>query len=394
METRNSSPQSELTSLVISPNRELAQMFAATLPATRAFHILAEMKSYPPVQTLDIRLRQLRPDLVFLDLATDLDKAAELIEFIATIRPPVYVVGLHTNNHSEAILRSLRSGATEFLYAPFDIEMQRQALGRILRLRKPARRSESERGRMVVFSSSKPGSGSTTLACQTAFALRKLEGKRILLADFDLLSGSVAFFSKISPSYSLADALSQLEENGQSDWSSLVVEGEGIDVLPAPAEPLELPVDPDRLHDLLESVRGSYDWIIIDLPGIFEKLTLLTMSDSDEAFLVSTAELPSLHMTRKAVAYLGMLGFGSDRYRVLVNRLGKQDGISTEDIAKIFGAPVHATFPNDYLSIHKGLTTGAPLGVRCPLGKSVDSFSGQLAARAEVDRKKAGARLN
>ena len=50
---------------------------------------------------------------------------------------------------------------------------------------------------------------------------------------------------------------------------------------------------------------------------------------------------------------------------VLVNRLGKQDGISTEDIAKIFGAPVHATFPNDYLSIHKGLTTGAPLGVRC-----------------------------
>ena len=392
MEPR-ANPQSELTSLMISPNRELAQMFAATLPATRAFHVLAEMKSYPPVQTLDIRLRQLRPDLVFLDLATDLNQAAELIEFIATIRPPVFVVGLHTNNHSEAILRSLRAGATEFLYAPFDIEMQRQALGRILRLRKPAKRKETERGRMVVFSSSKPGSGSTTLACQTAFALRKLQ-KRILLADFDLLSGSVAFFSKISPWCSLADALNQIEENGQSDWSSLVVEGDGIDVLPAPGAPLEISVDPDRLHDLLESVRESYDWIIIDLPGIFEKLSLLTISDCDEAFLVSTAELPSLHMTRKAVAYLGMLGFGSDRYRVLVNRLGKQDNISTEDIAKIFGAPVHATFPSDYLSIHKGLTTGAPLGVKCPLGKSVDTFSGQLAARAELDRKKAGARLN
>jgi len=393
MEQRASNPQSELTSLMISPNRELAQMFAATLPATRAFHILAEIKNYPPVQTLDIRLRQLRPDLVFLDLATDLDEAAKLIEFIATIRPPVFVVGLHTNNHSEAILRSLRSGATEFLYAPFDVEMQRQALGRILRLRKPVKPKETERGRMVVFSSSKPGSGSTTLACQTAFALRKLQ-KRILLADFDLLSGSVAFFSKISPWYSLADALKQLEENGQSDWSSLVVEGDGIDVLPAPATPLEMSVDPDRLHDLLESVRESYDWIIIDLPGIFEKLSLLTMSDCDEAFLVSTAELPSLHMTRKAVAYLGMLGFGSARYRVLVNRLGKQDNISNEDIAKIFGAPVHATFPSDYLSIHKGLTTGAPLGVKCPLGKSVDTFSGQLAARAELDRKKSGARLN
>jgi DNA-binding NtrC family response regulator len=104
-------------------------------------------------------LRQLRPDLVFLDLTTDLDAATALIEFIAGIRPPVYVVGLHTHNESDAILRSLRAGATEFLYAPFDIEMQRQALGRIARLRKPPKHSEAERGRLVVFSSSKPGSG-------------------------------------------------------------------------------------------------------------------------------------------------------------------------------------------------------------------------------------------
>ena len=102
--------QSELTSLVISPNRELAQQFSATLPVTRAFHILAEMKSYPPIQTLDIRLRQLRPDLVFVDLASDLDQAAELIEFVAAIRPPVFVVGLHFLNDSGAILRSLRAG--------------------------------------------------------------------------------------------------------------------------------------------------------------------------------------------------------------------------------------------------------------------------------------------
>src|SRR5438093_85451 len=229
MKPRTVQPHSELTSLVISPNRELAQQFSATLPVTRAFHILAEMKSYPPVQTLDIRLRQLRPDLVFLDLATDLAKAAELIEFIAAIRPPVFVVGLHTHNEPGAILQSLRAGATEFLYAPFDLEMQRQALGRIMRLRKPPRRTESERGRMVVFSSSKPGSGASTLACQTAYALRK-GGKRILLADFDLANGSVAFFAKVNPGYSLADALTPAAEAGQSDLTSLAVSADGVDI--------------------------------------------------------------------------------------------------------------------------------------------------------------------
>jgi pilus assembly protein CpaE len=393
MEQRPLQPQSELTSLLISPNRELAQQFSATLPAARSFHILAEMKSYPPVPTLDIRLRQLRPDLVFLDLTTDMDAAAGLIEFIAGIRPPVFVVGLHTQNDSEAILRSLRAGATEFLYAPFDIEMQRQAVGRIGRLRKPSKHAESERGRLLVFSSSKPGSGASTLACQTAFALSKQSGKRVLLADFDLCNGSVAFFFKISPWSSLLDALKQIEESGQPDWSSLVSSTEGVDILTAPDSPTETNVDQDRLHDALESVREVYDWIVVDLPSVFEKLSLLTISDSDEAFLVSTAELPSLHLTRKAVAYLGLLGFGLERYRVLVNRLGKQEGIKSEDMAKIFGAPVHAMFPNDYLSIHKGLTVGAPLAAKCPLGKSVESFVGQLAARAQAERK-TGAHLN
>ena len=393
MEQRPAQPQSELTSLLISPNRELAQQFSATLPAARSFHILAEMKTYPPVPTLDIRLRQLRPDLVFLDLTTDLDAATALIEFIAGIRPPVYVVGLHTQNASDAILRSLRAGATEFLYAPFDIEMQKQAVGRIARLRKPPKHSEAERGRLVVFSSSKPGSGASTLACQTAFALSKLSGKRILLADFDLCNGSVAFFFKISPWNSLLDALKQIEENSQPDWSALVTNTEGVDVLAAPDTPAETSVDQDRLHEALESVREIYDWIVVDLPSVFEKLSLLTISDSDEAFLVSTAELPSLHLTRKAVAYLGMLGFGLERYKVLVNRLGKQEGIKSEDMAKIFGAPVHAMFPNDYLSIHKGLTVGAPLGGKCPLGKSVETFAAQLAVRAQAE-KKAGAQLN
>lgn len=384
-------PQLELTSLVISPNRELAQQFAATLPATRAFHILAEMKSYPPVATLDIRLRQLRPDLVFLDLTTDLDAAAGLIEFIAAIRPPVFVIGLHTHNNSEAILRSLRAGATEFLYAPFDVEVQRQAIGRISRLRKPASQSAVERGRLVVFSSAKPGSGASTIACQTAFALSRSSGKRVLLADFDLSNGSVGFFLKVSPWYSLLDVVKQLGEGGQADWESLVSSSEGLDVLPAPDAPADISLDPDRLHDALESVRANYDWIVVDLPSIFQKMSLLTISDCDEAFLVSTAELPSLHLTRKAVAYMGMLGFGVERYRVLVNRLSKTENISSDDMAKIFGAPVHATFPNDYLSIHKGLTVGAPMAAKSPLGKSVDSFAGQLAARAQADRKKSGA---
>lgn len=393
MDTRAGSSHTELTALSISPNREMAQQFAATLSTTRAFHILAELKTYPPLQTLDIRLRQLRPDLVFLDLASDLDKAAELIEFIAAVRPPIHVIGLHTHNDSGAILRSLRAGATEFLHAPFEAEMQKEVLGRITRLRKPQSRVPAERGRMLAFSSCKPGSGASTLASETASALRKA-GKRVLLADFDLWNGVVAFLFKVNQWSSLIDALRQVEQGEQMDWPSLVANAEGLDLLPSPEYPQDTNVDPDRLHDVLETARGSYEWIVVDLPGVFDKLSLLTISDADDSFLVSTPELPSLHLTRKAVAYLGGIGFPPDRYRVVVNRVNKQEGITSEDMAKIFGAPVYATFPNDYLALHKGLTVGQPLGTKCALGRTIEEFTANLTSRALADKKKAGALLN
>ena len=53
--------EAEIAALLIAPNRELAQQFLATLPQTRAFQILADLKSYPPQQTLEIRARQLKP---------------------------------------------------------------------------------------------------------------------------------------------------------------------------------------------------------------------------------------------------------------------------------------------------------------------------------------------
>ncbi len=47
---------SQITALLIAPNRDLAQQFVATLPQTRAFQILADLKSYPPAQTLEMRV--------------------------------------------------------------------------------------------------------------------------------------------------------------------------------------------------------------------------------------------------------------------------------------------------------------------------------------------------
>ncbi|HET8546600.1 MAG TPA: hypothetical protein VFL57_01275, partial [Bryobacteraceae bacterium] len=109
-----------LTALLVSPDGELTEQFTTALAKSRTFQVLGELKAYPPKQTLEMRLRQLRPDVLLVDVASDLEAACELIRAAASLEPAVPVVCLHRRNDSDAVVRSLRAGAIEFLYAPFD----------------------------------------------------------------------------------------------------------------------------------------------------------------------------------------------------------------------------------------------------------------------------------
>ncbi len=378
MELRNTGNQTPLTALLISPNVEIAQPFQSVCAQTKAFQILAEMKSYPPRQTLDIRLRQLKPDVLVVDVATDFEAAAEIIRTAVTYEPSIHVIGVHTHNDSQSILAVLRLGATEYLYAPFESSTFFEAVNRIRRLKVPDAPTQTELGKVVVFASAKPGSGASTLAMQTAFFLRKRTGSRVLLVDCDLMGGTIGFCLKLNHSQSLIEILERTDRMDAAFWSEMTMSHGGVDIVPAPEVPRLQPVDLSRLHEVLEYARSFYDWVILDLPTVFQRVSLLALTESDQAFMVSTTELPSLHLTRRAVNLLSHLGIGKERFRILLNRTSKRDGIGGGDIEKIFNCPVHARFPNDYFSLHRVVTLGQPLGGDCELGKSIEALAAKL----------------
>jgi Flp pilus assembly CpaE family ATPase len=388
MESRMGGRERELTALLIAPDRELARQFASAAGEARTFQIISELKSYPPEHTLEIRLRQMRPEVVLVDLLSDLDAAAEVIRLAVGFGQGVQVAGLHRDNNSEAILRSLRMGASEFLYAPFEAAIQRDAVARLRRLREPDSTPPPQPGNITVFSSAKPGSGASTITTQTAFALRKLTGKKVLLADFDLMGGAIGFHLKVSHTQSLLDALKNADQLSSTLWSSLVSACGGVDVLSAPEAPYAGPIDSTRLHVVLEFARLTYDWVLIDLPVIFQRLSLMTISECDRAFLVSTSELPSLHLARKAVGLLDQLGFPKERFQALVNRINRRDEIAGADLDKLFNCPVHSRLPNDYFALHRAVTLGQPLEGHSELGKAVEGLAGRLAGRPAGARAK------
>jgi pilus assembly protein CpaE len=368
----------QIPALLIAPNREMAQQLLATLPQTRAFQILADLKSYPPAPTLEIRVRQLKPEVILLDLVSEPAAAVELVRFISSLTPPLHVVGLHTQNDSQAILQTLRAGASEFLYAPFDLAIQREAIARLRRLCTLEPPPEFEGGHVVGFSSTKPGSGASTVATQTAFSLQRLTGRRILLADFDLTGGTIGFYLKLSHNYSLVDALQHAEHLDTALWNSLTVNYGGVDILPSPAAPYADAVDATRLRILVEQARQLYEWVILDLPALFNRTALMAIAECERAYLISTSELASLHLTRKALTLVDQLGFPKDRFQVLVNRVDRRDNISGSDLEKLFNCPVHASLPSDYFSLHRVVTLGQPLGADGDLGKAIENVATRL----------------
>src|SRR6185295_6712747 len=135
--------------------------------------------------------------------------------------------------------------------------------------------------------------------------------------------------------------------------------------------------------------RRLYDWVILDLPAVFNRTSLMAISECERAFLVSTSELPSLHLTRKALTLLDQLGFPKDRFQVLVNRVDRRSNIGLTDLEKLFGSPVHASIPNDYFSLHRIVTLGQPLGPDGDLGKSIENLAARLCGTLSSGKKNA-----
>ena len=210
----------------------------------------------------------------------------------------------------------------------------------------------------------------------------------MLLADFDLTGGTIGFYLKVQTPFSLLDALEFPNQLDSASLGTMTTAVEGVDILASPEEPHLSPLDPARLEAVLNVMRSAYDFVILDLPTIFDRASLLALAQADSGFLITTAELPSLHLTRKAIQMMQQLGFDQQRLRVIVNRLNRQDGLSGDDLGKMFNSAVHTTLPNDYFSLHRVVTRGEPLSGDGELVRALEALARKIVGSSPPEAKK------
>lgn len=382
----------EVTALLVAPDRELAARWYEA-SSGRTFQILADLPRYPSPAVLELRLRQLRPAALLLDLASDAEAAFGVIRAAASQNPPAVVVGLDYRCRPEVVTTALRLGACEFLAVPFSSgELERAAMA-VRRLAGMKEGGEPEMGKVIGFSSAKPGAGASALASQFAFTLARHTGRKILLADLDPAGGTVAFYTGLEHNYSFFDLMEMGAEADPAAVGALAASKAGVDILPAPAVPRRPPEDPVRMRVALDQLRRVYEWTVLDLPCIFDRTSLLVLAETDLTFLVATPEVAGLHLARKAVQLLHQAGAGPDRIEVILNRAGGDGGLPPAEVGRILGRSLETVLPEDHGAIYAAAATGTTLREDSPLASALSRLAERLAGASPVETRNGRVRL-
>ena len=294
----------------------------------------------------------------------------------------VPIIMLTAESDVEQRIRGLRAGADDYLIKPFHpaelLARMRSLLARfapreVLIGRPPL-------GRVFTFYGAKGGVGTTTIAINTAIALHRELGRKVCLVDANLQFGDHRVFLDLGlDRKSIADAVSAPSMDVDLLRTVVVHHDSGIDLLLAPPSPetAEL-VTPAHLSQVLELLRGVYDYVVVDVDKRLDEVNLQAFDAANPIYVVMTADLSCLKNVRLVLETLSHLGYEADNVKLVLNRSNAFTGISVGSAEKALKRSIEHQVLNEYRGAISALNSGAPVmyaKADSPLGRSFLDFA-------------------
>jgi len=192
--------------------------------------------------------------------------------------------------------------------------------------------------KVISISNHKGGVGKTTSAINIGAGLNKLK-KRVLLIDLDPQANLSQSLGVIEPERTIYGAI-----RGDYDIEPIEIL-RGLDLIPSTLDlsgaEVEMSGEAGReyiLKELIEPIRGSYDYILIDNPPSLGLLTINSFTASDEVFIPLQAQYLALQGLTKLLEVI-------DKIKRRLNKELKVGGVFTTqyDGRKVLNRDVVAT---------------------------------------------------
>lgn len=197
-------------------------------------------------------------------------------------------------------------------------------------------------GKTIGILSLKGGVGKTSAVLSLGSAIAEF-GKRVLLIDGNFSAPNLGIhLNVIEPESTIHHVL-----NGDQNIEDAIVtlENFNFDLIPASIV-YHSQINPFKLKDKIKLLKDRYDVILIDSSPALNDETLSVMLASDEIFIVTTPDYPTLSMTLKAIKDAKKRGVRING--LILNKVyNKPFELSIGDIEKTSETPVMAVIPVD-----------------------------------------------
>ena len=313
-------------------------------------------------------LSRLRPDAVAMALRSDhLENGFALIKKVLAAAPTTAVITASKEASPAIILGSMRNGAREFLQLPTATDELRTVLDRVGDFCTAEQDAARKMGKVIVTFSGKGGAGASFFATNLAFAMNA----PTLFLDLNLQAGDAASFLGLEPKYSIIDLVHNLKRLDDSLITSLLTpHSTNLSLVAAPLETHEAEdIKPQDITEILHLLRQKFERVVVDLPHIFDPVTVAALDSADDILLVLTLDIPGIRSTRRALKVFDHLGYPRKKIRVVVNRWSKNIDVELQKVESHLGEQLIGFVPNDYRKVMDSINLGQPLVQTEPASK-------------------------
>ena len=345
-----------LTVVILSTGLENFKELRTALSADSRVQLLA---GGDDADQLHEEITRLKPMAAIISLGPQPDHAIKFIKRLSSEFPGMAIVSAAHNASRDLLLQSLRAGAREFLQLPVSAPELGTVIERVAEFCHSHVEAPKKKGKMIAVFSSKGGCGTSFMATNIAACT----GAPTILVDLNLQAGDLPLFLGLNQKYSFADmAENRTRLDDELIKSFATPYSSNLSLLAAPKEADSADeIEPEHVFAVLQRLRESYDYVVLDPQHTFDSITLAALDQSDEILLVLTLDIPAIRSTQRALEIFDRLGYPRKKVRIVVNRWSKLIDLDLQQVEKFLGEPVIGFVPSDYQTAVNSINLGQPL---------------------------------
>jgi pilus assembly protein CpaE len=307
-------------------------------------------------------LQETATDLLVVACAGHNDRVLFLIDGAVKQQGDRPVVILLTGPANGFIKRAFEAGADDILTLPAEPEDIAFALQKAMARKLGAAVATGvATSPMIVVLGPKGGTGKTVTTANLAVSLATA-GHKVAIVDLDLQFGDVGLSLGLNPEktiYDLAKAGGSID--GDKLDAYLSTHSSGVRVLMAPTRPDHAGmIGTDFLRDVYAGLRSTHEFLIVDTPPGFTPEVIASIDSSSHVCVVGTLDSLSLKNTKLGLDTLGLMGYSTDRTRIVLNRADSRVGITEDDVLGVLGRTPDVMVPSDR-DIARSVNEGTPI---------------------------------